>query len=60
MSRPLLSPLLLLTLLTMAPVTAAQTEEQSVFPERGEGVHIQDEARIINGRLRRCRRTQPP
>jgi uncharacterized membrane protein YgcG len=39
----------IMLLLAMAPATAAQTEEETVFPERGEGVHIQDEARIING-----------
>ena len=41
-------PMLSLVLVALAPVVAAQTEEV-VFPERGEGVHIQDDARIING-----------
>jgi uncharacterized membrane protein YgcG len=41
--------LLVLHLLALTPSVVAQTEEQVVFPERGEGIHIQDEARIING-----------
>ncbi len=35
-------------LLTLAPLAVAQVEEEP-FPTRGEGVHIVDEAKIING-----------
>lgn len=35
-------------LLMLAPLAAAQAEEEP-FPARGEGIHIVDEAKVING-----------
>jgi len=35
-------------LLTLAPLAAAQAQEEP-FPARGEGIHIVDEAKVING-----------
>jgi uncharacterized membrane protein YgcG len=44
----LLLTLLVASLLILAPLVAAQ-DEADPFPARGEGVHIVDQAKIING-----------